>query len=309
MKLIAADYAEHQAGVLNADAREELRDLQGELRRIAQAVDDPGLRDQLRAASERLAGLGQPRVLDAAAGAQAVGPGTVGPGTVGPGAVGPQLSPRELDVLAQVALGCGNAEIARRLSLRPETVKAYLRSATGKLEVHNRNEAVVTARRLGLLALPSQARLVVPAPPQPLNGHFAPYRARAEGEQTNECDNVLNLLGSSAHRLEAGPVAAGPGSLADHKRTPVHASSRPAGLKPLLRVRCAQNRMACARAACAATRHTGRAESAGRKLGGPACRSRSATRALVCGHRTKSCIWGIAGRVRLACPRPGRCLM
>ncbi len=174
VKLIAADYAEHQAGVLNADAREELRDLQGELRRIAQAVDDPGLRDQLRAASERLAGLGQPRVLDAAAGAQAVGPG----------AVGPQLSPRELDVLAQVALGCGNAEIARRLSLRPETVKAYLRSATGKLEVHNRNEAVVTARRLGLLALPSQARLVAPAPPQPLNGHFAPYRARAEGEQT-----------------------------------------------------------------------------------------------------------------------------
>jgi LuxR family transcriptional regulator, regulator of acetate metabolism len=179
VKLIAADYAEHQAGVLNADAREELRDLQGELRRIAQAVDDPGLRDQLRAASERLAGLGQPRVLDAAAGAQAVGPGAVGPG-----AVGPQLSPRELDVLAQVALGCGNAEIARRLSLRPETVKAYLRSATGKLEVHNRNEAVVTARRLGLLALPSQARLVAPAPPQPLNGHFAPYRARAEGEQT-----------------------------------------------------------------------------------------------------------------------------
>ena len=125
VQLIAADYAEHQAGVLDADAREELRDLQGELRRIAQAVDDPGLRDQLRAASERLAGLGQPR-----------------PAAV---AGGPQLSPRELDVLAQVALGCGNAEIARRLSLRLETVKAYLRSATGKLEVHNRNEAVVAA--------------------------------------------------------------------------------------------------------------------------------------------------------------------
>ena len=54
--------------------------------------------------------------------------------------MGQQQIPRELDVLAQVTLGCGNAEIARRLSLRPETVKAYLRSATGKLEVHNRTK-------------------------------------------------------------------------------------------------------------------------------------------------------------------------
>jgi hypothetical protein len=43
------------------------------------------------------------------------------------------LTPRELDVLAQVALGCSNAEAAQRLSLKPETVKSYLRSAAAKL--------------------------------------------------------------------------------------------------------------------------------------------------------------------------------
>ena len=61
------------------------------------------------------------------------------------------LSARELDVLAQVALGCTNAEAAKRLSLKPETVKSYLRSATAKLGAHTRHEAVAKARRARLL--------------------------------------------------------------------------------------------------------------------------------------------------------------
>ena len=61
------------------------------------------------------------------------------------------LSPRELDVLAQVALGCTNDEAAKRLSLKPETVKSYLRSATAKLGAHTRHEAVSKARRSRLL--------------------------------------------------------------------------------------------------------------------------------------------------------------
>jgi DNA-binding CsgD family transcriptional regulator len=61
------------------------------------------------------------------------------------------LSARELDVLAQVALGCTNAEAAKRLSLKPETVKSYLRSATAKLAAHTRHEAVAKARRARLL--------------------------------------------------------------------------------------------------------------------------------------------------------------
>lgn len=61
------------------------------------------------------------------------------------------LAPRELDVLAQVALGCSNAEAGRRLALLPETVKSYLRSAIRKLGTSTRFEAVVAARRQGLL--------------------------------------------------------------------------------------------------------------------------------------------------------------
>jgi DNA-binding CsgD family transcriptional regulator len=57
----------------------------------------------------------------------------------------------ELDVLAQVALGCTNSEAAKRLSLKPETVKSYLRSATAKLGAHTRHEAVAKARRARLL--------------------------------------------------------------------------------------------------------------------------------------------------------------
>ncbi|GAB18824.1 putative LuxR family transcriptional regulator [Gordonia effusa NBRC 100432] len=62
-----------------------------------------------------------------------------------------RLSPRESEVLAYVALGCGNAEIARRLGLRPESVKSYLRNVFGKLGTRNRHEAVRTARRLRLM--------------------------------------------------------------------------------------------------------------------------------------------------------------
>lgn len=110
-------------------AAEEVRQVHAELRVIAQGVSDEALRDRLLEASRRLAGLGTAPEPDAPS----------------------PLSPREVDVLAQVALGCSNAEVARRLSLLPETVKAYLRSTMRKLDAHTRFEAVVTARRRGLL--------------------------------------------------------------------------------------------------------------------------------------------------------------
>jgi DNA-binding CsgD family transcriptional regulator len=61
------------------------------------------------------------------------------------------LSPRELDVLAQIALGCTNAEAAERLSLKTETVKSYLRSAAAKLGTRTRHESVSRARRARLI--------------------------------------------------------------------------------------------------------------------------------------------------------------
>ncbi|MCR3720620.1 MULTISPECIES: LuxR C-terminal-related transcriptional regulator [Prauserella salsuginis group] len=61
------------------------------------------------------------------------------------------LSARELDVLQLVATGAANGDIAAELGLRPNTVKAYLRSIARKLGATNRTHAVSLARESGLL--------------------------------------------------------------------------------------------------------------------------------------------------------------
>ncbi|MFC0447311.1 helix-turn-helix transcriptional regulator [Rhodococcus jostii] len=113
---------------------EELRDIHAELRSVAQTVTDSSLQARLRGLSQRLAGI--------------LRPGTDDGADDDPGI---HLAPREIDVLSHVALGCTNSEAAQRLSVGPETVKSYLRSAMSKLDARSRHEAVVTARRLGLL--------------------------------------------------------------------------------------------------------------------------------------------------------------
>ncbi|MGW6566386.1 response regulator transcription factor [Streptomyces sp. NPDC054975] len=110
-------------------SREEVRQAHGELRALAPQVSDPELRARLLEVCGRL---------ETATAGRAGAPGVT-------------LTPRELDVLAAVASGATNAAAADRLGLRPETVKGYLRSTMRKLEAHTRLEAVVAARRAGLL--------------------------------------------------------------------------------------------------------------------------------------------------------------
>jgi LuxR family maltose regulon positive regulatory protein len=62
------------------------------------------------------------------------------------------LSERELEVLQLIAEGLTNPEIAARLFLAVNTVKAHTRSMYGKLGVHSRTQAVARARALGILA-------------------------------------------------------------------------------------------------------------------------------------------------------------
>lgn len=62
-----------------------------------------------------------------------------------------KLSPRELDVLHQVAMGNSNAAIARELFLSETTVKSHLVHVFDKLDVRSRTEAVVRARELGII--------------------------------------------------------------------------------------------------------------------------------------------------------------
>lgn len=104
-----------------------VRELHAELRAIA-AVADPAARARLLEVCARLGGPG-PR----------------------PAVPQPRLTPRELDVLSLVAVGCGNAEVAARLALQVETVKSYLKSAMAKLGSHSRAEAVICAQRAGLI--------------------------------------------------------------------------------------------------------------------------------------------------------------
>jgi LuxR family maltose regulon positive regulatory protein len=61
------------------------------------------------------------------------------------------LSSRELEVLALIAKGLTNQEIAARLYLSLHTVKAHARSIYAKLGVSGRTQAVARGRSLGLL--------------------------------------------------------------------------------------------------------------------------------------------------------------
>lgn len=60
------------------------------------------------------------------------------------------LSEREQQVLALIAAGATNAEIAADLDISPHTVKDHASSVYRKLGVRNRSEAVRRAARLGL---------------------------------------------------------------------------------------------------------------------------------------------------------------
>lgn len=61
------------------------------------------------------------------------------------------LSPREQEVLAQVASGLPNKAIARKLGITDHTVKFHVSSVLTKLEAASRSEAVAIATRRGLL--------------------------------------------------------------------------------------------------------------------------------------------------------------
>jgi DNA-binding NarL/FixJ family response regulator len=62
----------------------------------------------------------------------------------------PELTERERAVLELVADGLGNATIARRLGLSIKTVRNYLSRIFAKLQIADRTEAAVQARRAGL---------------------------------------------------------------------------------------------------------------------------------------------------------------
>ncbi len=80
-----------------------------------------------------------PRLAEAAA---------AGRGAPNPTAV---LSVRQSEVLALVAEGLGNKEIARRLGVAPGTIKTHVAQAIAAVGGVNRTDAAIRARRQGLI--------------------------------------------------------------------------------------------------------------------------------------------------------------
>lgn len=62
-----------------------------------------------------------------------------------------KLSEREMEILRLIASGMSNGQIAQKLYLAMNTIRAHSTHIFGKLGVHNRTEAVARAREMGLL--------------------------------------------------------------------------------------------------------------------------------------------------------------
>ena len=62
-----------------------------------------------------------------------------------------ELSVRERDVLRLLSQGYNNMEIARKLTLSEKTVRNYVSIIYAKLQIHSRGEAIVIARKSGLV--------------------------------------------------------------------------------------------------------------------------------------------------------------
>ncbi len=61
------------------------------------------------------------------------------------------LTPRELEVLDQLALGLSNRDIASQLGMSPHTAKFHVNALIGKLGATSRTEVVAMAARAGLV--------------------------------------------------------------------------------------------------------------------------------------------------------------
>jgi DNA-binding CsgD family transcriptional regulator len=114
---------------------------------VLQAAGDPAAGDHLQAALETARRLGaEPLRAEIRAGGgvreQASRPA---------GRLGEQLTPREREILALVALGRSNRQIGAQLFISAKTASVHVSNIIAKLGVSGRGEAVAVARERGLL--------------------------------------------------------------------------------------------------------------------------------------------------------------
>ena len=61
------------------------------------------------------------------------------------------MTPRELEVLRLMAEGFPNSQIGERLFLTEGTVKFHVHNILGKIQVKNRSQAILQAKKLKLI--------------------------------------------------------------------------------------------------------------------------------------------------------------
>ena len=129
------------------------------LRHAAEAAlaggDRDGAAERLREAAALAAGLGaEPLAAEIsllARRARIVLDPVTGPGAGGAGAGGAGLTGRELEVLALVAAGRSNRDIANQLFISPKTASVHVSNILGKLGAASRGEAAAKAHALRLV--------------------------------------------------------------------------------------------------------------------------------------------------------------
>ena len=68
------------------------------------------------------------------------------------------LTPREREIIRQVALGLRNAEVAKKLFISEQTVKTHLNNVFQKLGIRDRIDLTLYAARVGIIGLHERSR-------------------------------------------------------------------------------------------------------------------------------------------------------
>jgi predicted ATPase/DNA-binding CsgD family transcriptional regulator len=117
------------------------------------------------------------------------------------------LSEREREILARLADGLSDRQIADELFLSLNTVKWYNRQIYSKLGVSSRTQAIAHARTLGLLAASASA-------PASASRHNLPAEATPFIGRRHEINEIKRLLGSARLLTLTGPGGTGKTRLA-----------------------------------------------------------------------------------------------
>ena len=113
------------------------------------------------------------------------------------------LSPREVEILDNIAQGMTNKQVAYALSISEQTVKNHMSSILRKLSVNDRTQAVVYAMRQGWIRMPEDT-IAARQPARDLRPGLPAELADEAGTGLGkELEQISLLMGR--HRDESGP--------------------------------------------------------------------------------------------------------